>query len=51
MRRKWLITKAQSDRMEWLAYMTYVGAKEGTFAFLVPDNTSSHAAMHKYSPP
>ena len=32
-----LVTKAQSNRMEWLAYMTYVGAKDGTFAFSVPD--------------
>ena len=48
MKRKLLVTKSQSDCMEWLAY---VGAKDGTFARLVPDNTSSQAAMHKYSPP
>ena len=36
MRRKLLVTKAQSDLMECMAYMTYVGAKDGTFAFLVP---------------
>ena len=36
MRRKLLITKAQSGRMDWLAYMTYVGAKEGTFACFSP---------------